>query len=76
MNNHKFKYNFSGFLNSQCSCNLEPETTFHYLPFHYTADIKEIDEHMLPDHKSDIDQIFLYGNKHYNCDTNQQLEFA
>ena len=30
-------------------------------------DIKEIDEHII----TDLDQILLYGNKRYRCDTNR-----
>ena len=75
LNEHKFKHNFCGFLNSQCSCKLEPETAFHYLLRCHLfqierkallIDIKEIDEHMVTDHKNDLDQILFYGNKHYN----------
>ena len=31
VNEHKFTHNFCDFLNLLCSCNLEPEKTFHYL---------------------------------------------
>ena len=65
MNEHKFKHNFCDFLNS---CKLEPETVFHYLLHCHLFqierkallnDIKEIDEHMVTDHKNDLDQIVL-----------------
>ena len=31
LNEHKFKHNFRNFLNPLCVCNLELETTSHYL---------------------------------------------
>ena len=31
LNEHKFKHNFRDFVNPLCVCNLEPETTSHYL---------------------------------------------
>ena len=53
-------------------CNLEPETTSHYLLrcrcFQIERrtllnDVKEKDEHIVTDHKYDLDQILLYENE-------------
>ena len=34
-------------------------------------DIKEIDEHILTDHKNDLDQGLIYRNECYRYDTNE-----
>ena len=69
LNEHKFKHIFRDFLSPLCGCNLGPETTSHYLlQCHLFQterrtllnDIKEIDEHIIIDHKSDLDQILYY----------------
>lgn len=63
-----------------CACNLEPEATCHYfLSCHILQierrplinDIKEIDEHILTDHKNDLDQGLIYRNECYRYDTNE-----
>ena len=36
-------------------------------------DIKEIDEHIITDHKNNLDQILLYGNECYRYDTNRMI---
>ena len=82
LNEHKFRHNFSNFLNPQCECNLEPEATSHFLlrcdlfQVERTAllnDIKEIDERIISDNTSILDQILLYGNENYNHDTNKKI---
>ena len=69
-------------LTRKVACNLEPETTFHYLLrcqlfqterrtlFNY---IKEIDDNIITDHKNYLDQILLYGNERYRYDTNRMI---
>ena len=61
LNEHKFKYNFSDLLNPLCACNLEPETTSHYLLWCLLLqmerktllnDTKEIVENIITDHKN------------------------
>ena len=81
LNEHKFRRNFRDFLNPLCECNLEPETTSHFLlrchlfqverttPLN---DIKEVDEHIISDNASNLDQILLYGNENYNYGTNKK----
>ena len=68
LNEHKFKHNFRNLHNLPCACNLEPETTSHYLLRCHLFqterktllnDIKEIDEHIITDDKIDLDQILL-----------------
>ena len=77
-----FKHSFHDFLNPLCACNLEPETTSHYLLRCHLFqterrtllnDIKEIDENIVTEHKNDLDQIFLYGNGCYRYDTNRMI---
>ena len=36
-------------------------------------DIKEIDERIVSDNTSILDQILLYGNDNYNHDTNKKI---
>ena len=36
-------------------------------------DIKEIDERIISDNTSILDQILLYGNENYNHDTNKKI---
>ena len=36
-------------------------------------DIKEVDEHIISENTSDLDQILLYGNENYNHDTNKKI---
>ena len=64
LNEHKFKHNFHDFLNPLCACNLKPETASHYLLWYHLFqterrtllnDIKEIDENIVTEHKSDLD---------------------
>ena len=80
LNKHKLKHNFRNFLNPLCACNMEPETTSHYLlrcQLFETErrtllnDIKEIYEKIVTGHKNDLYQILLYGNKRYRYDTNR-----
>ena len=61
LNEHKFRRNFGDFLNPLCECNLEPDTTFHFLlrchlfQVERTTllnDIKEVDEHIISDNTS------------------------
>ena len=35
--------------------------------------IKDIDERIISDNTSILDQIFLYGNENYNHDTNKKI---
>ena len=79
LNEYKFKHNSRDFLKPLCACTLGPETTFHYLLGRYLFqtewrtllnDIKEVDEHLITDHKNDLDQILLYENWRYRYDTN------
>ena len=71
LNKHKFRHNFRDFLNPLCECKLEPETTSHFLlRFHLFQveratllnDIKKIDERIISDNTSMLDQILLYGD--------------
>ena len=81
-NRHKFRHNFRDFLNPLCECNLEPETASHF-SLHYDLfqeerttlfnDIKEVDEHIISDNTSNLDQILLYGNENYNHDTHKRF---
>ena len=82
LNKHKFRDNFRDFLNPLCECKLEPETTSHFLlrchlfQVERTTllnDIKEIDERIISDNTSMLDQILLYGNDNYNHDTNKKI---
>ena len=82
LNKHKFRHNFYDFLHPLCECKLEPETTSHFLlRFHLFQverttllnDIKEIDERIISDNTSILDQILLYGNENYNHDTNKNI---
>ena len=61
---------------------IKPETTSHFLLRYHlfqverTAllnDIKEIDERIISDNTSILDQILLYGNENYNHDTNKNI---
>ena len=82
LNECKFEHNFRDFLNPLCACNLEPETIFHYLircPLFQIEgktllnDIKEVDKHIITDHKNDFDQILLYGNEHNRYGTDRMV---
>ena len=82
LNEHKFKYNFRDFLDPLCACNLEPQATSRYLlrchlfqreRRNLLNDIKETDENIVTKHKNDLDQILLYGNGCYRCDTNRMI---
>ena len=73
---------FRDFLNPLCECKLEPEKTSHFLLRSHLFqverttllnDIKEIDERIISDHTSILDQILLYGNNNYNHDTNKKI---
>ena len=66
LNEHESKHSSRDFLNPQCACNLEPEATSHYLLRCHLFqkerrtllnDIKEIDKHIITDHKTDLEQI-------------------
>ena len=62
LNEHKFKRNFRDFLNPLCSCNLQTETIGYAVTYSkYNGGlplvIKEIDKHVVTDHKNDLDQI-------------------
>ena len=66
LNEHKFKNNFCDFLNPLCACNLELETTSHYLLRCHLFqkerrtllnDMKEIDQHIITDHKNDLNLV-------------------
>ena len=72
LNEHKFRHNFCDFLNPLCECKLELETTSHFLlrchlfQVERTTllnDIKEVDEHIISENTSNLDQILLYGNE-------------
>ena len=80
LNENKFKHSYCDFFSPLCACNLEAETTSHYLLRYHLFqrerrtllnDIKEIDENIITDHKNDLDQILLYGNGRYRYDTNR-----
>ena len=82
LNEHKFGHNFRDFLNPLCECKLEPETTSHFLlrchlfqveSTTLLSDIKEIDERIISNNTSMLDQILLYGNDNYNHDTNKKI---
>ena len=82
LNGHKLRHNFRDFLNPLCECKLEPETTSHFLlRFHLFQverttllnDIKEIDERIISDNSSMLNQIVLYRNDNYNHDTNKNI---
>ena len=75
-------HNFRDFINPLCECELEPETAYHFfLRCHLFQverttllnDIKEVDEHIISDNTSNLDQIVLYGNENYNHDTNKKI---
>ena len=82
LNEHKFRHNFRNFLNPLCECRLEQETTSHFLlrchlfrveKATLVNDIKEIDERIISDNTSMLDQILLYDNDNYNHDTNKKI---
>ena len=82
LNEHKFRHNFRDFFNPLCECKLEPETTSHFLLRCHLFqaerttllnDIKEVDERIVSDNTSNLDQILLYGNENYNHDTNKKI---
>ena len=71
MNEYKVKHNFRDFVNPLWACNLESETISFYLlgcqlfqkeRRTLVNDIREIDKHIMTDHKNDLDQILLCGN--------------
>ena len=82
LNEHKFRHNFRDFLNPLRECKLEPETASHVL-LHYHLfqverttllnEIKEIDECIISDNTSMLDQILLHGNDNYNHDKNKKI---
>ena len=82
LNEHKFRHNFRDFLNPLYKCKLEPETTSHFLLCCHLFqverttllnDIKEIDERIISDNTSILDQFLLYGNENSNHDTNKTI---
>ena len=82
LNEHKFRHHFREFLNLQCECKLEPETTSNFLlrchlfqveSTAFLNDIKEIDERNIIDNTSILDQILLYEYENYNHDTDYFL---
>ena len=82
LNEHKFRHNFRDFLNPLSKCKFKPETTFHsLLRWHLFQverttllnDIKEIDERIISNNTSILDQILLYGNENYNHDSNKKI---
>ena len=82
LNERKFKHNFCDFLHPLRACNLEPETTPHYLLRCHLFqterrtllnDTKQINENIITDNKNNLDQIFLYGNGRCKYDTNRMI---
>ena len=82
LNKHKFKQTFRDFRNPLCASNLEQETVSYYLLRCHSFqiewrtilnDIKEIYEHIIIDHKNDLDEILSYGNGCYRCNTNRMI---
>ena len=79
---HKFRHNFQNTLNPLCSCNLEPETTSHYLlrcPFYnnlrkslldkistFAGQITNLTEDSLV-------RLLLYGNINLPCNLNRSI---
>ena len=85
LNGHKFRHNFRDFLNPLCERKLEPEAKSHFLLRCHLFqverailhnDIKEIDERIISDNTSMLDQILLYGNDNYNHDTNKKISLS
>ena len=82
LNEHKFRHNFRDFFNPLCDCKFEPETTSHFLLRCHLfqverttllSEIKGIDERIISDNASVLDQILLYGNESYIHDTNKKI---
>ena len=44
-----------------------------FFPVSIVNDIKETDEHIITDHKNDLDQILLHENGRYRYDTNRMI---
>ena len=81
LTDHKFRHNFLDFLNPLCECKLEQETTsipllrcylFQVERTTLLNDFKGIDESIIRDNTSMLDQILLHGNDNYNHDTNKK----
>ena len=82
LNEYKFRHNFGDFFNPLCECKLEPETLSHFLLRCHLFQVerttllnvvKELDEHIISDNTSMLDQILFYGNENYNHDTNKKI---
>ena len=69
LNEHKFRHNFRNFLNPLCECKIKSETTSHFLSRCH----KKIDERIISDNTSILDQILFYGNENYNPDTSKKI---
>lgn len=70
MKEHKVKHNFRDFVNPLWACNLESETISYYLLGYQLFqkerrtllnDIREIDKHIMTDHKNGLDQFCCVG---------------
>ena len=82
LNEHKFRPNFRDFFNPLCKWKLEAQTTSHFLLRCHLFeveratllnDIKEIDERIISNNTSILDQILLYRNDNYNHDINKKI---
>ena len=79
---HKFRHNFQDCINPMCDCDLETETTTHFLlhcPLFQSARqsllmiIKKIDESILKKHDELITKALLYGDDKFDLSCNKSI---
>ena len=82
---HKFRNNFQDYINPIRVCDLEIETTTHFLLhclFFQSAiqsllhNIKKIDESILEKHEELITKILLYGDDKFDLSCNKSIIFS
>ena len=82
LNEHKFRHNFNDMVDPMCTCDLEPETTLHYLLrcSIYSAQRQELLHNVCvlnPSLKNYSNEkllnILLYGSENFNCNMNKDI---
>ena len=79
---HKFRHNFRDTLNPLCSCNIEPESTSHYLlRCHFFVahrkkffdSLNNIDQCLIKLTVNELTNIALYGSDIFDFDKNRKI---
>ena len=85
LNENKFKLNFQDCINPLCSCNLEPESNFHFfLHCHHCTilrpdlmnGLKKTDENILGPSENSLVKLPLFGDPKYNLVDNCHILYG